>query len=162
MPFRSSGGGASAQRARTGSFGLSGRCRFGGRAALRARLVGSGVLGPDDLAEAELVLEELAHSVVVERARQVLGPLGVRDLDPLVQVMGRDEVTLVERVKARVLEVPDRTGLADRSALETNQPRLLGDDLRVRADLALRRCALLFRDICRKREFRGLARHGPR
>src|SRR5437899_5038010 len=111
MPFTSSGGGGSSQRARAGSFGAPAGARFGGRAALRARLLGWGVLGPEELAETELVLHELADGLVRERIRELVGRVRVRDLDALVQVVCRDQVSLGQRIEARVLEMPDRPGL---------------------------------------------------
>src|SRR5688572_6506193 len=98
MPAASSGGGGSAQRARAGSSGAPPGGRFGGRADLRARLLGSGVLGSDDVAETELVLDELADNVVLERVGEPVRRVGVRDLDSLVEIVRRDEVPLIQCV----------------------------------------------------------------
>src|SRR2546421_3264537 len=105
MPRSRAWGGGSEQRARAGSFGAPGSCRFGGRADFRERLLGSGVLGSDDLAVAELVLYEFADEVVVERLWQVLRGVDVRDLDPLVQIVSRGEVPLRERIQTRELKI---------------------------------------------------------
>jgi hypothetical protein len=69
MPWISSGGAGSPQRARAGSSIGPPGTRFGGRADLRSRLLGAGVLGADDLPEAQLVFEELADERVLERLR---------------------------------------------------------------------------------------------
>src|SRR5438094_8193029 len=106
MPRRSASGGGSEQWARAGSIGAPAGCRFGGRADLRERLLGSGVLGSDDLAIAQLVLDELANQIVLERLGKIIRPLGVDDLDPLVQVMRGDQVTLREPVEPRGFELP--------------------------------------------------------
>src|SRR5256886_13816656 len=66
IPRRSAAGGGSKQRARAGSSGAPGGCRFGGRADLRERLLGSGGLGPRDLAIAQLVLFALADELVLQ------------------------------------------------------------------------------------------------
>ena len=129
---------------------------------MRARLLGSGVLGSDDLAVAELVFHELANKVVVERLREVLRLVGVCDLDALVEIVRRDEVALGEGVKPRVLEMPDGSRLTDRSTDETDDAWFLAEDLRVPADLALRRGAFLRSDIGGKRELRDFAAHVPR
>src|SRR5712691_9554959 len=115
MPRSRAWGGGSEQRARAGSFGAPGGCRFGGRADFRERLLGSGVLGSDDLAVAELILDELANEIVLECLRKVLRPLGVRDLNSLVQIVRGYQVTLWELVQPRVLEMPDWPCLTDRS-----------------------------------------------
>src|SRR2546426_946444 len=155
--------------------GPRGRTVRGARAPLRAgrsRAVGvrsarSGVfapglwLGADDLAEPELVLEEFADGLVPEGSGQLLRRVGVDDLDALVEVVRRDEVAVLQRVHPRVLQMPDGTGLADRSPLETDDPRLLADDLRVSTDLPLRRGALLFAHVGGKREL-GDVRHDLR
>jgi len=69
MPWTSSGGAGSSQRARAGSSIGPPGTRLGGRADLRSRLLGAGVLGADDLPEAQLVFEELADERVLERFR---------------------------------------------------------------------------------------------
>ena len=83
------------------------------------------------------------------------------DLDALVEVVRRDEVAVLQRVHPCVLQMPDGTGLADRSPLETDDPRLVADDLRVSTDLPLRRGALLFARVGGKREL-GDVRHDLR
>jgi len=65
-----------------------------GRADLRERLLGSGVLGSDDLSVTQLVFDELAHEVVVEGFREILRRLGVRDLDALVQIVASRKLAL--------------------------------------------------------------------
>src|SRR5438093_4625681 len=112
MPLRSSGGAGSSQRARTGSSMAPPGTPLGGRAALRSRLVG-GVRGPEELAAAEVVLDELADDGVVELLGELLKRLGKGDLDALVEVARRDEVALRDLVDARVLVVPDGPGLAE-------------------------------------------------
>src|SRR5205807_3370537 len=87
MPLVRSAGGVSPHRARAGSFGAPAGARFGGRAALRARLSGWGVLGPEDLSKAKLVLDELTHHLVLEGFRKIFGRVGVCDFDAFVQVM---------------------------------------------------------------------------
>ena len=69
MPWSSGCGGGSEQRARAGSLGAPAGSRFGGRADFRERLLGSGVLGSDDLPVTELVFDELADEIVLERVR---------------------------------------------------------------------------------------------
>src|SRR5438477_8168506 len=162
IPRRSSDGGASVQRVRAGSSGAPGGCRFGGRADLRERLLGSGVLGPDDLAVAELVLDELADEVVLERFGKIFRPLGVGDLDSLVEIVGGDQVTLRELVQPRVLKVPDGPRLTDRSTGKTDDARFLPDDLRVLADLALRGGALVLGDVGGQGELGDFASHVAR
>ena len=95
--------------------------RFGGRADLRSRLLGAGVLGADDLPEAQLILEELADERVLERFRQTVRLVRVRDLDAFMKVVRRGKIALGQLVHTRVLEVPDRPGLADDFAFETNE-----------------------------------------
>src|SRR6266550_4666723 len=90
-PRRSAWGGGSEQRARAGSSGAPAGCRLGGRADLRERLLGSGVLGSDDLAITELVLDELTDERVLEGFGEVVRRLGVGDLDALVQIVARSE-----------------------------------------------------------------------
>ena len=126
---------------------------------MRDRLLGSGVLGPNDLAIAQLVFDELANEIVVECLRKVLRRLGVDHLDALMQVMSRREVTLWKLIKPRVLKVPHGPGLADRSAGETDDARFLAEDLRVLADLSLRSGALFLGHVCRQRELRDFATH---
>src|SRR5712691_9135727 len=137
MPRSRAWGGGSEQRARAGSFGAPGGCRFGGRADLRERLLGSGVLGSDDLAEAELVFDELPDELVVEGFRKLLGSLGIRDLDALVQIVSRGEVALRQLVQPRVLKVPDGARLTNELADEADDTRLHVHDPGVLADLAL-------------------------
>src|SRR5438034_3484425 len=138
MPRISSGGAASSHLARVGSSIAPPGTRFGGRADLRSRLFGAGVLGPDDLAEAELVLEELAYKWVLECFREPLRLVGVRDLDPFMKVVSGGEVALGQFVHPRVLEVPDRTRLANELAVETDDLVGLAHDLGVLPDLPLR------------------------
>src|SRR5207249_12108548 len=72
IPWMSSPGAGSSQRARSVSCGAPGGGRFGGRAAFRARLLASGARSgrvsrrPRDLAEEQLVFEELGHGLVFE------------------------------------------------------------------------------------------------
>src|SRR5947208_11621955 len=133
---RSAGGAGSSQRARTGSAISPPGTRFGGRAALRSRL--PGVRRSDDLAVAELVLDEFADDRVVERLGEALGRFGERDLDALRKIARGDEIAVRHAIHARVLEVPHRPRLPDLGALELNAALTLGDDLRVLRDLALR------------------------
>jgi hypothetical protein len=126
---------------------------------LRARLLGSGVLGSDDLSVTELVFDELADEIVLEGFRKVLWRLDVRDLDAFVEIVRRSKVALGQLVQPRVLKMPDWSRLPDRSTGETDDARLLAEDLRVLADLALG-CRAFFRgDIGRQRELRDLATH---
>ena len=129
---------------------------------MRERLLGSGVLGSDDLAVSELFFDELADEVVVEGFGQILGRLGIRDLHALVEIVSCGEVALWELVQPRVLEVPDRPCLADQCAFETDDAWLFADDLAVLADLALGGRALFFCDIGRKWELRDFATHVAR
>src|SRR6266542_1025995 len=69
MPLISSGGAGSSHRARTGSSIGPPGTRLGGRADLRSRLLGAGVLGADDLPEAQFIFEELANERVLECLR---------------------------------------------------------------------------------------------
>src|SRR5258705_2528937 len=142
MPWISSGGAASSQRARGGSSIGPPGTRFGGRADLRSRLLGAGVLGADDLPEAQFVFEELADERVLECFRQTVRLVRVRDLDAFMKVVRRGKVALGQFVHARVLEVPDGTGLPDELAVEADDPGGLAHDLRVFGDLALRGGAL--------------------
>src|SRR5438445_9035752 len=105
MPARSLGGGGWSQRARAGSSMAPPGTPLGGRAALRSRLVG-GVRGPEEVAVAEVVLDELADDGVLELLGELLERLGEGDLDALVEVARRDEVALGDLVDARVLVVP--------------------------------------------------------
>src|SRR5439155_15113756 len=159
---RSAASEGSEQRAHAGSSAPPRVDLFGRRADLRERLLGSGVLGSDDLAVAELVLDELAHEIVLERLGKILGPLGVGDLDPLVEIVGGDQVALRELVQPRVLKVPDRPRLTDRSTGKTDDAWLLAEDLRVLADLALRRGAFVVGDVGRQRELGDFATHVAR
>ena len=84
------------------------------------------------------------------------------DLDPLVEVVRRDQVTVLQRVHPRVLEVPDRPGLADRSPLETDGAWLFAEELRILSDLAFRGRALFFGHVRGQRELRDIARHDLR
>src|SRR3989475_9891162 len=149
MPRSRAAGGGSAQRARASSFGAPGGCRFGGRADFRERLLGSGVLGSDDLAVAELVLDEFADEIVVKSLGKLLRRLGVCDLDALMQIVARGQVTLRERVEPRVLEMPDGSRLTDRSTGETDGAGFFADDVRVFADLPLGRRAFFRGDVGR-------------
>ena len=79
-----------------------------------------------------------------------------------MEVVGRDEVALLERIDARVLQMPDGAGLADLSSGEADDARLLAKDLRVLADLSFGGRALVVGDIRRERELSDFARHGPR
>ena len=126
---------------------------------MRDRLLGSGVLGSDDLAIAQLVFDELANQIVIECFRKLLRRPGVRDLDPLMQVVSRSEIALRKLIEPRVLKVPDGPGLPDRSAGETDDARFLAEDLRVLADLSLRSGALFLGHVCRQRELRDFATH---
>src|SRR6266540_236843 len=67
MPRISSGGAGSSHLARVGSSIAPPGTPLGGRADLRSRLLGAGVFGANDLAEAELIFEELTHERVLER-----------------------------------------------------------------------------------------------
>ena len=86
----------------------------------------------------------------------------MRDLDPLVQVMLGDQVTLRELVEPRVLEMPHRARLTDRSAGKTDDSRFLSEDLRVLADLALRRGPFVVGDVGRQWELGDFATHVAR
>src|SRR5438093_7737028 len=151
MPFWSSGGGGSSQRARTGSSMAPPGTPLGGRAALRSRLVG-GVRGPEELAAAEVVLDELADDGVVELLGELLKRLGKGDLDALVEVARRDEVALRDLVDARVLVVPDGPGLAECLADEADGLVGVGAKLGVFADLTLCGVALVVRCVVREGE----------
>ena len=129
---------------------------------MRDRLLGSGVLGPDDLAVTELVFDELANEIVLEDFRKVVRRLAVGDLDALMQVMSRCEITLWKLIKPRVLKVPHGPCLPDRSTGETDHARLLAEDLRVLADLPLGGGALLLGYIGRQWELRDFATHVAR
>src|SRR5690348_4390208 len=114
MPLINSSGGGSSQRARTGSSTAPPGTRFAGRAALRSRLDGrrpsllGGVRLSDDLAVAQLVLDELAHHRVVgERPGEALSILGEGDFHALVDVARGREEAVRQTVQTRVLEVPD-------------------------------------------------------
>src|SRR5256714_15111759 len=156
MPRRSAAGAGSAHRARTSSSTAPPGTRFGGRAALRSRLVGSGGFGVEQLPEAELVLDELADAFVLETVRDVRELVGVAHLDALADVMSRREEAFGQRVDAGVLEVPVRSGLPEQPAVEPDEVRLLGDDLRVLADLTFRLRPLGVRRVRGQREFRGV------
>src|SRR5688572_24236657 len=84
IPRISSGGAGSSQRARTGSRVSPPGTRLGGRADLRSRLLGLGVLRAHDPPEAELVLEELAHERILECFGQAFRSVRKRDLDAFV------------------------------------------------------------------------------
>src|SRR5690242_12293643 len=91
MVVMSAWGAGSLQRARMGSSTAPPGTRFGGRAALRSRLLGAvlgtGGRGADDLPVAELVLDELADRVVLrERLGERLRVLGERDGHAFVDV----------------------------------------------------------------------------
>src|SRR5213592_4185478 len=134
MPRRSACGAGSEQRARAGSAGAPAGCRLGGRADFRERLLGSGVLGSDDLAVAELVFDEFADEIVLKSLGKILRCFGVRDFDALVQVVPRGEVALRERIQAGELEMPHRARLTDRSTGKTDDAWFLAQDLRVFTD----------------------------
>src|SRR5687768_18227936 len=116
MPRISSGGAGSSHRARTGSSISPPGTRLGGRADLRSRLLGLGVLRADDPTEAELVLEELAHEWILERLGQAFRSVRKGDLDAFVKVVRRRDVSLGQLVHAGVLEVPNRARLPDELA----------------------------------------------
>src|SRR5712691_1639553 len=157
MPRISSAGAGSSHLARVGSSIAPPGTRFGRRAALRSRLLGSGVLRPDDLAEAELVFKELAHEWVLERFRETIWLVGKRDFDAFVQVVGGSEIALGQFVHSRVLEVPDRTCLADELPVETDDLLGLADDLRVFPDLPFRGGSLFVGHVVRKGELGDFA-----
>ena len=129
---------------------------------MRDRLLGSGVLGSDDLAVSQLVFDELLHELVVEGFRKVFRFVGVGDLHALMEVVARGEISLGELVQTRVLEMPNRPCLAYQLAFESDDTRFLADDLAVLADLAFGRGALFFCDIGRKRELRDFTTHVAR
>ena len=129
---------------------------------MRERLLGSGVLGPDDLAVTELVFDELANEIVVECLRKVLRCLGIRDLDALMEIVSRRQITLRQLIEPRVLKMPHRPGLPDRSAGETDDARFLAEDLRVLPDLSLRGGSFFFGHVGRQRELRDFATHVAR
>ena len=129
---------------------------------MRERLLGSGVLGPDDLAVTELVFDELANEIVIECLRKLLRRFGVGDLDALMQVMSRREVTLRQLIEPRVLKVPHGPGLPDRSTGKTDDARFLAEDLRVFADLSLGSGSFFFGHVGRQRELRDFATHVAR
>src|SRR3979409_1391449 len=153
MPRSSASGAGSAQRARTSSSTAPPGTRFGGRAALRSRLVGSGCFGGEHLPEAELVNDEFAHTLVLEAVRDVREVVGVARLDALADVVTDREEALGQRVDARVLEVPVRPGLAKELSLKADDLRLFADDLGVLADLALGLSAFLVGRVRGQREF---------
>src|SRR5260221_5947872 len=72
IPRRSPSGAGSSQRARTSSSIAPPGTRLGGRAALRARLVGSGGFGVEQLPEAQLVDHEFADAFVLESVSDAL------------------------------------------------------------------------------------------
>ena len=129
---------------------------------MRERLLGSGVLGSDDLAVSELVFDELLDEIVFEGLRKIFWFLGIGDLHAFMQVVARGEISLRELVQAGVLEVPDRPCLTDQLAFETDDARFFTDDLAVPADLALGRGALIWCDIGWERELRDFATHVAR
>jgi len=94
IPRRSASGGGSEQRARAGSSGAPGGCRLEGRADFRDRLLGSGVLGSDDLSVTQLVFDKLAYEIVREGFGKILWCLDEGDLDPLVQIVASRKVAL--------------------------------------------------------------------
>ena len=112
-----------------------------GRADLRERLLGWGVLGSDDLSVTQLVFDKLADQVVREGFGEILRRVGEGDFDPLVQIVAGGKVPLGQRIEPRVLEMPHGARLTDRSAGETDDARFFADDLRVLANLALGCCA---------------------
>ena len=129
---------------------------------MRERLLGSGVLGSDDLAVAELVLDEFADEIVLKSLGKILRCFGVRDFDALVQVVPRGEVALRERIQAGELEMPHRARLTDRSTGKTDDARFLAQDLRVFTDLAFGCRAFFFGDVGRQRELRDFTSHVAR
>jgi hypothetical protein len=129
---------------------------------LRARLLGSGVLGSDDLAIAELVFDELADEVVIERLGKFLGGLGKRDLHPLMQVVPSGEEAVRKLVETRVLEVPNGACLTDQFAVETVDARFFADDLRVLDNLALGCCAFFVGHVGWQGELRDFTTHVAR
>src|SRR5437867_5632990 len=161
-PRRSACGAGSEQRARAGSAGAPAGCRLGGRADFRERLLGSGVLGSDDLAVAQLVLDEFADEIVLKGLGEVLWRLGIRDLDALVQIVSRGEVALRKRIQAGELKMPDGSRLTDRSTGKTDDARFLGQDLRVTTDLAFGCRAFFFGHVGRKGELRDFTTHVAR
>ncbi len=82
----------------------------------------------------------------------MLGVGGERHLHALVEVATRDEKTVRDAIDPRVLEVPDRAGLADRLADEPHAALGLAEDLGVSGDLALRGSALFVGRVVRQRE----------
>src|SRR2546429_9047524 len=102
MPITSSAGGVSPHRARAGSFGAPAGARFGGRAALRARLFCWGVLGTEDLSKAKLVLDEFTHHLVLVGSRKIFGRVGGCVFDAFVRVIGVHQVFLWKGVEAPV------------------------------------------------------------
>lgn len=129
---------------------------------MRERLLGSGVLGSDDLAVAELVFHELANEIVLKGPGKVFRRFGVRDLDALVKIVPSGEVPLRELVQPRVLEMPDGPCLTDQPAGETDDARLFADDLGVLTDLALGCRALFLGRVGRQRELGDIATHVAR
>src|SRR5436190_606145 len=82
---------ASSQRARASSSIAPPGTRFGGRAALRSRLLRSGGFGVEQLPESQLVDDELANALVREAVGHVLEVIGVAHLDALADVVARRE-----------------------------------------------------------------------
>src|SRR4029077_7496589 len=156
MPRTSASGAGSSHRARTASSRAPPGTRFGGRAALRSRLGGSGRGGVERLPEPELVVDELADACVLESIGDVCELVGVAHLDAFADVVRRGEEPLGQRIDAGVLEVPVRAGLAKEPALEPNDARLFGDDLGMLADLAFRLRALRVGRVRGQWEFRGV------
>src|SRR5438552_8596587 len=156
MPRMSSAGGGASHRARGSSSIAPPGTRLGGRRSLRSRLVGFGWFGVEQLPEAELVDDEFADALVLESVGDMDEVIGVAHLDALTDVVARGEEYLRQRVDARVLEVPVRTGLAEELALEPDRARLFADDLRVLGDLAFRLRTFFVARVGGQREFGGV------
>ena len=129
---------------------------------MRDRLLGWGVLGPDDLAVTELVFDELTNEIVLECLRKLLRRLGVGDLDAFMQVMSGREVTLGKLIEPRVLKMPNGSRLPDRSTGKTDDAWFLAQDLCVFADLAFGCRAFFFGDVGRQLELRDFTTHVAR
>jgi hypothetical protein len=74
-----------------------------------------------------------------------------------MKVVRRGEIALGQLVHTRVLEVPDRTGLADELAVKADDARRLAHDLGVPADLAFRGGALFIGHVSGKWELGDFA-----
>jgi len=97
-----------------------------------------------------------ADAFVVKAIGDVREVVGIAHLDAVADVVAHGEEALGQRVDPGVLEVPVRAGLPEEPSLEPDDVRLLGDDLRMLADLAFRLGALRVGRVRGQWEFRGV------